>query len=562
MKRTVVIGLGVGAVLFTAGRAAAQPARDEQFGMPPAPDRPRLYSPAFNAGGPESASIVQVNIGPGGLNIVGDAANEPSLAVDPLAPNRIAVGWRQFDSIASNFREAGNAYSRDGGRTWTNRPAIENGLFRSDPVLEADSAGNFHYLSLLGDGNWLCQVFRSGDGGATYPVRSEARGGDKAWFTIDASGGVGDGHQYEAWSTCCGPYSGTTFSRSTNGGLTWMTPMTIPNSPVWGTLAVGPDGELYVAGTQYTSGVYWVDKSLNAKNAGATPTFTSATLSLGGGLGFSAGPNPAGLLGQVWVDVDRSGGPRRGWVYVLASVDPSGPDPLDVMFSRSTDAGQTWSNPTRVNADPPGANNWQWFGTMAVAPDGRIDVVWNSTHESGTANMSRLFSSSSGDGGATWSAPEPIGAVWNSHVGWPQQNKIGDYYDMVSDRVGAHVAWSATLNGEQDVYYTRVNDYDCNANGVGDSLDLSNGPARDCNRNGIPDSCDIAAGVSADANHDGWPDDCCTGDYDSDGFITGDDFSAFVTDFEGGNLRADMDGDGFLTGDDFSVFVTAFEQGC
>ncbi len=47
---------------------------------------------------------VQVNINSSGYNIIGDAANEPSIAVDPTDPNRIVIGWRQFDTISSNFR--------------------------------------------------------------------------------------------------------------------------------------------------------------------------------------------------------------------------------------------------------------------------------------------------------------------------------------------------------------------------------------------------------------------------------------------------------------------------
>ena len=39
---------------------------------------------------------VQVNVDATGANIVGDAANEPSIAVDPNDPSRIAIGWRQF----------------------------------------------------------------------------------------------------------------------------------------------------------------------------------------------------------------------------------------------------------------------------------------------------------------------------------------------------------------------------------------------------------------------------------------------------------------------------------
>lgn len=66
-------------------------------------------------------------------------------------------------------------------------------------------------------------------------------------------------------------------------------------------------------------------------------------------------------------------------IYVLGSVDPSGADPADVMFIRSTDDGATWNDPLRVNDDPQGNGAHQWFGTMSVAPNGRIDAIWNDT---------------------------------------------------------------------------------------------------------------------------------------------------------------------------------------
>ena len=55
---------------------------------------------------------VQVNVDSGGMNVLGDAANEPSIAIDPTQRGRIAIGWRQFDNIASNFRQAGRAVQR------------------------------------------------------------------------------------------------------------------------------------------------------------------------------------------------------------------------------------------------------------------------------------------------------------------------------------------------------------------------------------------------------------------------------------------------------------------
>lgn len=139
--------------------------------------------------------IRQVNVDAQGQNIVGDAANEPSIAIDPTAPNRIVIGWRQFDTIASNFRQAGYGWSNDGGRSWHFDGVLTPGVFRSDPVVETDSAGNFYYYTLpdLATGP-RCELFRSTDGGATWTGPVLANGGDRAWMTIDKSGGIGDGN--------------------------------------------------------------------------------------------------------------------------------------------------------------------------------------------------------------------------------------------------------------------------------------------------------------------------------------------------------------------------------
>ena len=34
---------------------------------------------------------------------------------------------------------------------------------------------------------------------------------------------------------------------------------------------------------------------------------------------------------------------------------------------------------------------------------------------------------------------------------------MGDYFDMISDDEGAFLAWAGTFNGEQDVYFGRIN---------------------------------------------------------------------------------------------------------
>ena len=124
---------------------------------------------------------------------------------------------------------------------------------------------------------------------------------------------------------------------------------------------------------------------------------------------------------------------------------------------------------------------------------------------------------------------------FDSYLGWPQQNKIGDYYHMRSDLLGADLAWAATFNGEQDVYFLRIGPSDCNGNGVDDNTDLSNGTSQDCNGNGIPDECDIAAGLLADNDHNGVPDICsCLADTNHDGIVSPADFSAWVANYNAG----------------------------
>ncbi len=450
---------------------------------------------------------VQVNVAPAGLNIVGDAANEPSLVVDPTAPNRMAIGWRQFDAISSSFRQAGWAFSRDGGRSWTFPGVLDPGVFRSDPVLAADGDGRFlYYYSLRG--TLLCDLFRSEDGGATWGEAIPAYGGDKAWLAVDRTAGSGRGNLYLSWSVNSNPWGTRVFTRSTDQGATFSPPLTLSPAPIWGTPAIGPEGEVYLSGNAGNiADVFVVWRSLDARDAALTPTFEMFVADLGGAQEIGLGPNPGGLLGQVWLAVDSSDGPFRGTLYLLASVVPRDrDDPLDVHLIRSTDRGATWSQPIRVNVDDRGA--WQWFATLSVAPNGRLDVVWVESLDRAAANVGELTWVSSSDGGFTWSSAVAVSPSFDSFVGWPNQNKLGDYYHMESDDVGVDLAWAATFNGEQDVYYLRLGSRDCNRNGLADEDDLAAGRASDCDGNQIPDACEAAADPQLDGDGNGRLDAC------------------------------------------------------
>ncbi len=398
----------------------------------------------------------QVNVDENGLNIVGDAANEPSIAVDPNDHNIMTIGWRQFNTVSNNFRQAGYGYTSDGGQTWTFPGVIEPGVFRSDPVLDYDVDGNFYYNSLTNDPTYMCKVFKSSNGGSSWNSGTYAQGGDKQWMTIDKSGGPGTGHIYAFWTSFYSVCYPGFFTRSTDAGASFENCTIIPDDPSWGTLTVASNGNLYIGAA---SSDFVVARSSNAQISGQTVTWDMATIvSLNGFITYGIGPNPDGLGGQTNIAVDTSGGPNQGNVYLLCSVEPySGSDPLDVMFARSTNGGVNWSSPVRVNDDV-STSAYQWFGTMSVAPTGRIDVVWLDTRDHPGTNTSALYYSNSTDGGTTWSQNERLSDYFDPHVGWPNQQKMGDYFHMVSDSSSARLAWAATFNGEQDVYYSYISD--------------------------------------------------------------------------------------------------------
>ena len=355
---------------------------------------------------------------------------------------------------------------------------------------------------------------------------------------------------WSSFAACCGE---NIFTRSFDGAASFLPPELIFGTPHFGTTAVASDGSVYVSGFVGNFSTLLVLGSANAKDPLQTPVFDIGNVvDLGGPMVLGAEPNPGGLLGQLDIAIDTSAGPTGGNVYALCSVNPAGADPLDVMFSRSSDGGVTWSPAVRINDDV--GSNWQWFGTISVAPNGRLDVVWNDTRNSGLGNISQLFYSSSTDGGVTWTANTALSPSFNSHVGWPNQNKMGDYYDMKSDLLGADLAWAATFNGEQDVYFLRIGERDCNGNGIADPEDIATLTSEDCNDNGIPDECEIAAGTAVDDNGNGSIDTCgCdAADLDGNGIVNIVDFLALLAAWNtdpGG--PPDLDGDGNVGITDF-----------
>src|SRR5438128_7224549 len=217
----------------------------EKYDNPPAPPRkietlPRMIS-QFGL-----FTSYQVNVDANGQNILGDAANECPISVDPTDGNKMTIAWRQFNDVTSNFRQGGWGYTTDGGMHWTFPGVLEPGVFRSDPVTNSNETGTFFYLSLL---QTLCDnMYRSTNGGQSWTELQPdglAGGGDKEWFTIDKTGGPGHGFQYQSddGANCSG--GGVEFQRSTDGGGTWQAPIVVPNGTDLGTLDVDTNVNLF-----------------------------------------------------------------------------------------------------------------------------------------------------------------------------------------------------------------------------------------------------------------------------------------------------------------------------
>ncbi len=166
---------------------------------------------------------------------------------------------------------------------------------------------------------------------------------------------------------------------------------------------------------------------------------------------------------------DRNGpgtGPFVGW-DVFANQISTGPLEGEIFYVESTDRGQTWSNPIRVNDDPPGQpypdHTHPWF---EFKPSGIADVAWMDKRNDPLLwdQDFDIYSASimGGAGGPTVmpnalvtnmivTAPPPAGPQW---VGW----WVGDYIGVDVDNIVAHIVWTDTRNDFPlgDIFYNLI----------------------------------------------------------------------------------------------------------
>jgi hypothetical protein len=334
--------------------------------------------------------------------------NEPSIMINPLNPQQIVAGANN-----DNYY-----FSVDGGYVWMDGTITSDYGVWGDPCIIVDTAGSFYFLHLSSPpypGNWIDRIVcqKSVNGGQTwsngsYMGLSGTKAQDKAWAVVNRT----NNHIFTTWTQF--DYYGSAnpadssiirFSKSLDGGLTWSDAKRINrvagncldmDETVEGAVpALGPAGEIYVSWTGPLGLVF--TRSLDE---GETWPDTNIFVSdIPGGWDFNIpGISRANGLPITCCDISQS--PYRGNIYINWSDQRNGPTDTDIWFVKSTDGGNTWCAPKRVNDDAPGSQ--QFFTWMTV--DQSTGFIWFVFYDRRdyTDAMTDVYMAVSRDGGDTF----------------------------------------------------------------------------------------------------------------------------------------------------------------
>ncbi|PYU11662.1 MAG: hypothetical protein DMG37_15985 [Acidobacteria bacterium] len=225
-------------------------------------------------------------------------------------------------------------------------------------------------------------------------------------------------------------FSGSTsdvfFSRSTDGGATFSTPLDVSNHPgsriFSPEIAVGPGGNVYII---------WADNSL-----GQFAEFFSR--SSDGGSTFST---PQAVQWSQMA-VDSSGN------LDVVGINNS-PGYNAVFFSRSTDGGASFSIPVQVSNNAGGAS----LPSLGVDSQGNIYIVWSGSTVIPGGTTNDVFFSGSVNGGTTFSPPTNVSNYFNI-IGETSIQVAADSMNNIN------VVWGAfrLANGTTNFSYRRSSD--------------------------------------------------------------------------------------------------------
>lgn len=102
---------------------------------------------------------------------------------------------------------------------------------------------------------------------------------------------------------------------------------------------------------------------------------------------------------KEWIEVDNwNGSPSKNTIYLTATFFD--PENGHIMFTNSTDGGQTWSSPFEISDPSPGATDQ--LSAIAPAPDGSVYVAWLDLGADGFGGTDTVKVRHGANGGASW----------------------------------------------------------------------------------------------------------------------------------------------------------------
>lgn len=390
---------------------------------------------------------------------------EPSIAINPNNVDQIIAG-----SVLNDFY-----YTNDGGKSWSSESMRSEYGVWGDPVLMFDTANTAYYFHLASykktshldrivcqkatineEGELRAEMFDEG----TFTEPNGTKVQDKHWTVLNEK----TNEIYMTW-TQFDAYNSKNeadstiivFSKSADQGATWSAPKRISfyagdcldgDDTVEGAVpAVGPDGEIYVTWTGPKGLVF--QKSLDGGE-----TWMRKESIIGkqyGGWALDI-PGIYRANGLPILKCDLSQGPDRGALYLNWCDQRNGLNDTDVWLMKSTDGGESWSQPVRVNQDE--SKRHQFFTWMAIDQvSGNLFFVYydrRNTYE----NDTETYISYSLDGGASFTDVKVSKKAFT-----PDPDLFfGDYLNI--DAVSGHIVaiWPELRKGKIELYVAKTND--------------------------------------------------------------------------------------------------------
>ena len=403
----------------------------------------------------ESANIIETIKIDSSLFQVGPC--EPSICISPINTDIVVAG-----SILDKFY-----FSQDGGKTWNiSRLKSTHGVY-GDPVIRMDSDNNIYYAHLANptgrayqDEEFLNKIVvqKSTDLGktwnnGTYPECDSIKDHDKQWLYIPD----GTNEVLMSWTEFDKYASKDTkdrsrilFSISDDGAETWSPAVAISDLEgdcidgdltTEGALPIKTaDGSIYVSWS-FDSKIY-LDKS---SDGGKTWGVDKVIATQPGGWTFDV-PAIGRCNGMPIIDSDSSNGSHKGTMYINWADQRNGVEDTDIWLAKSTDNGESWSDPIRVNDDAPGKH--QFFSWMDVDQStGYIYIVFYDRRAYDDAQTD-VYLAYSKDGGQTFTNQKISEKPFT-----PNTNVFfGDYNDISAVNGIIRPVWTVANGGALSVH--------------------------------------------------------------------------------------------------------------